>query len=352
MKIVYLDCPIVPITGGHKYNGAFLKYLSDYSGLEVVSSPNCSPIYKRWKKLYAPIVELKHLHLINKGDFVFWSDTAFKKHLILAYIISYFKDVHSFIIIHHFPQFSKGIKGKFIKVLLFRYVKKCGNIIVPSPYTFAMANKYFPNMTIHYIPIPFKKEYTCSHTYKKGSFLYVGTVDYRKGLHYLVEALGIIHNENPALIFSLNIVGKITEEIYYNMLMAKIIEYDLQDAIHFRGRVSNKELEVYYNEAEIFTFPSMHEGYGMVLVEALNKGIPVIAFNNSAIPYTVKDGINGFLAEDKNAKSFAEKIMLLTGNDELHLKLQTGIQETLKSLKTQEDFENNIRILYHSIQDC
>lgn len=351
MKIIYLDRSSVSITGGHRYNGTFLKYLSDYSELEIVTSPKCSTIYKRWQKMYAPITELKHLRLIKKGDVVFWSDTAFKYHFILAYLVSYFKHVHSYIIIHHFPQFSKGLRGKLMKFLLFRYIKNCGNIIAPSPYTFDMANKYFPNKNILYIPIPFKKEYIYTHTYKKGSFLYVGTVERRKGLHYLVEALGIIHRENPALGFSLNIVGKITEEAYYHLLIAKIIEYDLQDAIHFRGRVSNSELEAYYNEAEIFTFPSIHEGYGIVLIEALNKGIPIIAFNNSAMPYTVKDGINGFLAEDKNAKSFAKKIMLLTGNDELRLRLQAGIQETIESLKTQKDFENGIRVLSDSIQD-
>lgn len=351
MKIVYLDRSNASITGGHKYNGAFLKYLSDYSELEVVTSPQCSAIYKKWKKLYAPIMELKHLRLMKKGDIVFWGDTTFKYHLILAYLSSYFKCVHSFIIIHHFPQFPKGLKGKYIKFLLFRYIEKCGNIIVPSPYTFDMANKYFPNKTILYIPIPFEKKYTCSNAYKKGEFLYVGTIEHRKGLHYLIEALGIIRSKNPAFVFSLNIVGKIVDESYYNMLMTKIVEYNLQNAISFKGRVSHEELESYYNETEIFTFPSMHEGYGIVLVEALNKGIPVIAFNNSAMPYTIKDGVNGFLADDKNAISFAEKIMLLTGNDKLRLKLQAGIQETIESLKTQEDFEKGIKVLYQSIQN-
>lgn len=345
MKVVCLGYGHGLITGGHKYNNAFREYLSHYSGLELVMTPSCSATYKGWRKLYAPIMELKHLCIIKNRDIVFWSDMSYKYHFFFALLVSRFKRVHSFVIVHHFPQFPDNIKGKFTERLLCSYITKCGNIIVPSPYTLDIANRQFPNKKILYIPIPFEKKYVCSHTHKKGNFLYVGTVEHRKGLIYLIDALGIIHRNHPALEFSLNIVGKVTEKTYYDKLLMKIDELNLQNFVHFRGRVSDEDLETYYNEAEIFTFPSLLEGYGIVLVEALNKGLPIIAFNNSAIPYTVKDGINGFLAENKNAESFAEKIMLLTGNDKLRAELQEGIQETIESLKTQVDFENGIKTL-------
>lgn len=344
-----MDCPVKCVTGGHKYNDAFMEYLSNYSNKELVCTPCCSTSYLGWRKIYAPFAELKWLRLIESDDLVFWNDTANKYHFILAFFVGLFKDVRSFLIVHHFPEYPNTIKWWFFKKIHYWYFSKCGKIIVPSPYTLDVAHKLYPNRTIYYIPLPFKKEYNASKDYKQGVFLYVGTIEKRKGLHLLIDALNIVHQVKPQLGFDLNIVGKTIDEEYKTQVKNKVLEYGLADRIHFLGRVTDEELVKLYNEAEIFTFPSLLEGYGIVIVEALNNGIPVIAFNNSAMPYSVLDGVNGFLAENENVKSFAGKILLLSGNRSLRLKLQDGIKKTVAQLKSQEDFEKGIRDLYELV---
>ena len=347
MKIIYLSCPRVSLTGGRKYNDAFMTYLSNYSRLEFVTTPGCSDIYKGWRKLLAPLIELKYLLRFKKGDLVFWGDTTFRYHFLLALFARHFKHLNSFIIIHHYNQYPSNIKGRFLQTFQKWYIRQCGTIIVPSPYTLDRTRQFFPKKKVLYVPLPFEKKYVPSEGFQIGNLLYVGTIEKRKGLLYLIEALSIYRHQKPNQHISLDIVGKVIDNEYAELLHNKAEENGLADIVHFRGRVSNQELENLYRQAEIFTFPSLLEGYGIVLVEALNRGVPIIAFDNSAMPYTVKNGRNGFLAENKSASSFAEKLLLLVGNKSLRLELQKGIKKSVETLKTQEDFEEGIRALYN-----
>ena len=120
----------------------------------------------------------------------------------------------------------------------------------------------------------------------------------------------------------------------------------MSNNVYFHGRLSDEALAECYQKAEIFTFPSLLEGYGIVLVEAFNNGLPIICFNNTAIPYTVKDGLNGFVANNKDSKDMAEKIQQLIGNTVLRNHLQEGIKDTVMHLRTKEDFDKAINDFY------
>ena len=89
------------------------------------------------------------------------------------------------------------------------------------------------------------------------------------------------------------------------------------------------------------------EGYGIVLIEAFNNGLPIVCFDNTAMPYTVKNGINGFVAKNKDAKDMAEKIQRLMGNSKLRNHLQEGIKDTVENLKTITDFKKAIESFYN-----
>ena len=349
MKIIFLNYRKRSLTGGHRYNDAFLDYLTEISGATVVKTPSCSSIYPFWLKPLSPLLELKRLKLFSRDSIVFWGDTSYKYYFLLVLLTRLFLHVKSVIIIHHF-LYDKASKHPIHSFFYFQYLKQIRTIIIPSPYTLDLARSYFPEKEIFYIPLPFKNEYIPSNRYEEGCFVYVGTVEPRKGLIYLIEALGIIKQQDPNKRFILNIVGEVVDQHYAQQLITRAEQLKIRDYVALRGRVSDEELEGYYQRAEIFTFPSLLEGYGIVLIEAFSKGVPVVCFDNSAMPYTVKDGVNGLLAENKNAQSLAEKIMLLSGNQPLRKKFQEGIAKTMQELKTQEDFESGIRNLYEAIK--
>lgn len=350
MNIVFLNYHSKSITGGHQYNDAFLDYLSEISGTSIVKTPACTSLYPSWLKPLAPLLELKRLQLFSRDSIVFWGDTSYKYHLLLVLFTRLFKHVKSVVIVHHFPfLIEPGWKKTIHDFFYLQYLKQIETIIVPSPYTLTIAQRYFPQKDIVYIPLPFHKDYTLTDGYEEGNYLYVGTVEPRKGLHYLIEALGIIKRQEPHKPFTLNIVGEIVDRHYAKQIIRQAQKLHISDSIILKGRVSDQALDEYYQRAEIFTFPSLLEGYGIVLIEAFSQGVPVVCFHNSAMPYTVKDGVNGLVAENKNAQSLAEKIMLLSGNKSLRKKFQKGIAKTIQELKTQEDFEEGIRQMYDAI---
>ena len=67
------------------------------------------------------------------------------------------------------------------------------------------------------------------------------------------------------------------------------------------------------------------------------------------MPYTVKDGVNGLVADNMNIHSLADKILQLSGNQVLRKKLQEGIALTMKDLKTRDDFEAGVRKLFYAL---
>ena len=136
--------------------------------------------------------------------------------------------------------------------------------------------------------------------------LFVGQLKERKGLPYLIKAMKIVHEriKNARLV----IIGQGSEE----KSLREIVEQNkLSEAVHFLGVRQHKAVLAYMNLADIFVLPSLEEAFGIVLVEAMNQGLPIVATRVQGIPYVVKDGVNGFLVPARNCSLLAEKIIFV-----------------------------------------
>ena len=79
------------------------------------------------------------------------------------------------------------------------------------------------------------------------------------------------------------------------------------------------------------------------MIEAMRRGLPVIAFNNSAIPYTVKNGYNGMLVPNKRWNEMGEALLEVFADKNLLTKMQTGALETFSNVPSQENLNIQIR---------
>ncbi len=347
MRIIYQNRHKKSVTGGHKYNDAFEDYLEKLSGLRIDNRPQLFDYYKGWKQYFAPFLELKQLATFGRKDLIFWGDTTFKYHTLLLIFSILFRRTYNVVIIHHFLWLGKsGFLNNIYKIWMNFYYGLMDTIIVPSPYTKNIAEKTFSNKTIRYIPLPFENKFDVSDIYETGNLLYVGTIEKRKGILYLLKAMVYAKNEYN-ITFTLNVIGKVVEEQYKSELDGIVTQNELR--VNFLGRVSERELDLYYKKAEIFAFPSLLEGYGIVLVEAMQRGLPIVCFNNSAMPYSVKNDFNGYLSVNEDYKDFANNLIKIYGNVSVRKKLQSGIKETMADIKTKEDFERSIREFWNTI---
>lgn len=337
----FFNHPKQVISGGHKYNDALLNCLEAHHDVDTVAMPRCAEMYSSWRKAYAPLAELKWMRMVKRHDLVFVDDSCFRYHLLLLLVLRILGRGTPIVIIHHFPYLNdRGLTRIVNFVWQYIYYALCRFLIVPSPYTLDVARKLYPGKRIFYIPIPFENRFETSDDEVEGRLLFVGTVERRKGLHYLIRALADVKKRVPSV--HLDIVGKIVDNSYYRKLVDDITRHQLQTAVSFRGRVSDEALDELYRKAEVFVFPSLLEGYGMVLIEAMSHGLPVVAFDNSAMPYTIQHGVNGLLAKNRDAEALAGCIREIVGNLELRQKLQQGMRTTIGSLKTQSDFEKAV----------
>jgi glycosyltransferase involved in cell wall biosynthesis len=115
--------------------------------------------------------------------------------------------------------------------------------------------------------------------------LFVGTVQPRKNLQRLIRSF--VQVVAAGLSHRLVIVGRmgwLTEPIH-----AEVAALGLMDRVHFAGYVADGDLPALYREADAFAFPSLYEGFGMPVLEALAYGVPVVTSNTTSLPEIVGD---------------------------------------------------------------
>ena len=145
----------------------------------------------------------------------------------------------------------------------------------------------------------------------KRVLLYVGFSTPRKGLEYLAQALGDLDGDVRLLI-----VGR--WEPGYRESFVKAAGKNMDRVIEV-GYVADEEVPYYYSLADIFVLPSLLEGFGLPLLEALACNTPVVATSVGAIPEIVEDC--GFLVPPRDPMALAEAIRKLLTDEGLRLKL-------------------------------
>jgi len=145
--------------------------------------------------------------------------------------------------------------------------------------------------------------------------LFVGGLDkahYFKGVEYLIKAIEHISFNNK---FKIVIVGKGDLQSKYRDIAEKL---GVKDKVLFTGGISDNYLVKLYQMAEVTVLPSIDqsEAFGVVLVESMACGAPVIASNLPGVRSVFEDGITGFVSKIRDEKDIAEKISFILNNPE------------------------------------
>lgn len=106
----------------------------------------------------------------------------------------------------------------------------------------------------------------------------------------------------------------------------------------------NTELKEKYKEADIFILPSTIEGFGMVFLEAMNYGLPVIGSNVGGIPEIIDDGKNGFLVDPENPKEIAEKIRIIFEDEALRNKISENAYKRVGDFPLSKMVDETIKV--------
>ncbi|ACU07292.1 Mannosyltransferase [Flavobacteriaceae bacterium 3519-10] len=146
--------------------------------------------------------------------------------------------------------------------------------------------------------------------------LNVGTIEERKNLLNIVKAVN--GTEIPLVV-----IGRKTK--YFNKIRKFLKKNKLENQVHFLENVSMDELAAIYKLADIFVYPSLFEGFGIPVIEALFSGTPVITSNVSCLPEA--GGENSVFIDPNNFKDISAKInFLLNNRSERDRRAEKGLQ--------------------------
>jgi glycosyltransferase involved in cell wall biosynthesis len=149
-------------------------------------------------------------------------------------------------------------------------------------------------------------------------FLFAGVLKERKNVANIIRAFALVHAEHPDA--ALVIAGK-PEGEYYRSLVALVQELRVGSAVHFAGYVTDAELAYLYQKAIALVFPSLLEGFGMPVLEAMHAGLPVVTSNTGALAEVAGDA--ALLADPQSPKAIAEGMSSLLANGNLRESLRT-----------------------------
>ena len=161
----------------------------------------------------------------------------------------------------------------------------------------------------------------------------IGRLEPVKDIYTLILVFSVLSKKYPNL--KLKIIGDGSEK---NKLIDLVENNSLQDKITFTGRLNEEEIKEELLNSDIFALTSKSESFSLVLCEAMNYGVPCVAFDVDVGPREIiEDGITGFLIENRNIDLMIRKISLLL--NDINLRKNMSINQ-MKSV--QKYYSNNI----------
>jgi glycosyltransferase involved in cell wall biosynthesis len=173
----------------------------------------------------------------------------------------------------------------------------------------------------------------------------VGQICARKGLLQLITAFSDIYMQVPEM--HIAIVGKVVfshEEAYRSQLLQTVSELKIGNRVHFTGE--RHDISAVLQAADLLVLNSFEEPFGLVLIEAMSSGTPVLATCVGGIPEIVRDAENGWLIESGDTEGLASKLLALIRDREMLAEsAEVALKYTCPRFSL-EWFYNNLERMY------
>jgi glycosyltransferase involved in cell wall biosynthesis len=169
--------------------------------------------------------------------------------------------------------------------------------------------------------------------------LFVGNCTRLKGLEHLVGALGLLQD----VPVTLDVVGDLSfEPRYYEELVRQAKSLGVSERVTFHGAISHEELGRFYSQADIFTFPSLYEGFGIVLAEAMHAGLPIVATRIGPTDEILREGENALIVPAADSAALAGAIRRLAADAYMREGFSRRSRELAGSLPTWKQTCDNV----------
>lgn len=176
----------------------------------------------------------------------------------------------------------------------------------------------------------------------KPRLLFLSNLIESKGVLVLLDALELLNNRKCP--FHCDFVGDTTQEISAERFESEVEKRHLEEVVTYHGRKTGAEKEGFFIQSDLFVLPSfsINECLPLVLLEAMQYGLPIITTNEGGIPDIVEDGVNGLICEKQSATSLAVGLEKLLENEDLRIQMGQNGYQRYRSRFTLDHFEHNL----------
>jgi D-inositol-3-phosphate glycosyltransferase len=189
---------------------------------------------------------------------------------------------------------------------------------------------------------------------------YVGRFDPRKGIDTLIRAWAKLSDLSVSSASGQTPKGQVyivggsrpgsADDEETTRLKSLVKELDLEETVVFTGRVSEADLLLYYTAANVCVIPSHYEPFGLVALEAMASGTPVIASDVGGLKYTVRPNVTGLLVPPKDPEALAEALSQVFEHPEMWKRYGVAAQKHVQEVFSWSGVAAQLKELYASLK--
>jgi glycosyltransferase involved in cell wall biosynthesis len=180
-----------------------------------------------------------------------------------------------------------------------------------------------------------------------GRVLYAGHIDENKSAHHLIQAIASVRDGLPAT--QLYLAGGANNDSYWQHIQTMVKDLDLEDSVHFLGRLDEDRLLNEYEKCALLVLPSRQETAPMVIQQAMAAGKPVIATRVGGIPYLIDHEHTGLLVEYGDVAGLANAIQRLLCDRSLRQKIGLAGRKVAAQRFRAADVARHTRQVYYTV---
>lgn len=333
-----------------KLNDIFLKSIEITYKKKLSSKNYIYSIFVFFKVFFSLLYNI----IVIKPDIVYFQLSLFGFSFLRDFFILFFIKIFKIKIVYHIH--GKGIYNVYKNSAFFRFLYK---FTFKNEYIICLSNmlkndlELFESNKIFIVNNGIKKNKIHKLQQKKNkdiSVLYLSHIQLSKGIIDYILSIKIFSSKyyfikNKVKYYIVGEEYDISKKYIINFLK----DQRLNDFVEYLGPKYNDEKIELLNSIDVLVYPSLNDAFPLVLLEAMQFGIPVIATREGAIPEIVDDGITGFLVDKNSPEQIAEKLKILLENHDLRYQMGVAARKKFQEKYTLEIFEKNMLNVFTEI---
>ena len=313
--------------------------LGSSTDIENIGKFSIKKIQHYFRILHAVSKEIKRF----KPDLVYITPNSSGLALYKDYFVLQLLKRHGLKVLAHFH--NKGFKdlsgGYFMKKFLTSYFHGLKTILL-STHLYEDVESYVPPKDVYYCPNGIPDVATQTETKQNSPIrlLFLSNMFINKGVFVLLDALKILKEKDYS--FTCDMVGDETSDLDRERIITECKRRGIDKQVSFHGKKEGTEKNDFYKNADIFLFPSLNECFSLVLLEAMQFGLPCISTDEGGLKDIIEDGVTGFLIPKHSPSSLAEKTAILIKDDNLRTKMGNRGRKRYEEKYQLPIFENRL----------